>query len=207
MRDVRDGSDIPSVAEIRTEHPPFLRALLADARVTAAHRGERFRFDSRLDALGQALRLMWASDAFLAQALYRLKARLQALGVPLVPRLAHRAAIVLAQVSIGDPVVVRPGVYLVHGQVVIDGIVEVRSGTVIAPFVTIGRRAPDLVGPTVGPQARIGSGAKVLGPVRVGAEARVGANAVVVKDVPARGTVVGVPAELVGAEAEPEVES
>ncbi len=37
-----------------------------------------------------------------------LKARLQARGVPVLPRLAHRLAMALAQVSIGDPVVVAP---------------------------------------------------------------------------------------------------
>ena len=61
------------------------------------------------------------------QACYRLKARLQALGVPALPRLAHRLAMALAQVSIGDPVVVAPGLYILHGQVVVDGLVEIRS--------------------------------------------------------------------------------
>jgi hypothetical protein len=57
---------------------------------------------------GLETRLM--SDAFLAQALYRAEARLQALGVPVLPRLAHRLAMALAQVAIGDPVVIHPGV-------------------------------------------------------------------------------------------------
>jgi len=190
-----------SLAEVRSRHPPLLDAVLADARITAAHRGERFRFGSRLDGFLQALRLMWVSDAFLAQALYRVKARLQAWRVPVLPRVAHRAAVVLGQVSIGDPVVMRPGVYLLHGQVVIDGFAEIRSGTVIAPFVTIGRRSPDLIAPIVGPRAHIGSGAKILGPIRVGADAKVGAGAVVLANVPAGRTAVGVPARLVATDA------
>jgi serine O-acetyltransferase len=48
--------------------------------------------------------------------------------------------------------------------------------------------------PTVGSGVIIGAGANVLGPITVGAEARVGANAVVLKDVPASATVVGIPA-------------
>src|SRR5262245_33422723 len=103
------------------KHPRFLDAVVADARVTAAHRGERFEFRSRLDGLAQALRLVFVTDAFLAQALYRMKARCQALHLPVLPRLAHRMAIITGQVSIGDPVVVHPGIYLPHGQVVIDG--------------------------------------------------------------------------------------
>ena len=70
--------------------------------------------------------------------------------MPVLPRLAHRLAMALAQVSIGDPVVVEPGVYVVHGQIVIDGIVEIGGGTVVSPFVTIGLRAGELRGPTVG---------------------------------------------------------
>ena len=67
--------------EIRSRHPGLREALLADARVTAAHRAERHQFHSRADAVIQVLRLIWVSDAFLAQALYRVKARLQTMGV------------------------------------------------------------------------------------------------------------------------------
>ena len=185
--------------EIRSRHPGLRKALLADARVTAAHRAERHEFHSRGDAVIQVLRLIWVSDAFLAQALYRLKARLQTLGVPVLPRLAHRLGMAIAQVSIGDPVIVHPGVYIIHGQVVIDGITEIHSGAVIGPFVTIGLRAGDWVGPTVERNVTIGTGAKVLGRLRVGAGARIGANAVVVADVAEGTTAVGVPARALTA--------
>jgi serine O-acetyltransferase len=64
--------------------------------------------------------------------------------------------------------------------------------------VTIGLRAGDLGGPTIGPNATIGTGAKILGNVEVGAGAKVGANAVVLDDVPEGTTVVGAPARPVG---------
>jgi serine O-acetyltransferase len=179
---------------LRARHPRFREALVADARVTAGMRGEREEFRSRLDAAVQIARLAWVSDAFLAQALYRAKARMQTRGVPILPRLAHRLAMAIAQVSIGDPVVVGPGLYLLHGQVVIDGLVEIGEGAVIAPFVTIGLRAGDVRGATIGPGVSIGTGAKVIGPVRIGAGAKIGANAVVVDDVPDGATVVGSPA-------------
>jgi serine O-acetyltransferase len=130
--------------------------------------------------------------------MYRAKARLQALGIPLLPRLAHRLAMLVGQVSIGDPVVMSPGVYLVHGQVVIDGITEIRSNVVISPWVTIGLRAGDYRGPLIGDAVHIGTGAKVIGPVTVGAGAQVGANAVVVDDVAEGVTVVGAPARPTG---------
>jgi serine O-acetyltransferase len=182
---------------LRARHPPLREALVADARVTASYRGERHEFGSRADTAAQMLRLALVSDAYLGQALYRLKARLQARGLPLLPRIAHRLAMVLAQISIGDPVVVHPGVYVIHGQIVVDGLVEIHSGTVIAPFVTIGLRAGDVRGATIERDVSIGSGAKVIGAVRIGAGATVGANAVVVDDVPPGATVVGAPARPV----------
>lgn len=186
-------------AEIRSRHPGLREAIVADARITAQHRFERHEFHGPLDTLGQVLRLMLTSDAFLAHALYRLKARLQALGVPVLPRLAHRMAMAVAQVSIGDPVVMEPGVYIVHGQVVIDGLTEVKRGAVISPWVTIGLRSGDLAGPTIGANASVGTGAKVLGNVEVGAGAQIGANAVVLDDVPEGATVVGIPARQIAA--------
>jgi serine O-acetyltransferase len=114
--------------------------------------------------------------------------------VPILPRIAHRLAIAIAQVSIGDPVVVHAGVYIIHGQIVVDGLVEIHSGAVIGPFVTIGLRAGDVRGATIERDVSLGTGAKVIGGVRIGAGATVGANAVVVDDVPAGTTVIGVPA-------------
>jgi serine O-acetyltransferase len=184
--------------EIRARHPRLREALAADARVTARYRGERYEFHGRLDLAVQILRLAWVSDAFLAQSLYRLKARLQALGVPVLPRLAHRLSMALAQVSIGDPVVVHPGVYVVHGQVVADGLVEIHPGVALFPWVTIGLRAGDVRGATIERDVSVGTGAKLIGPVHVGAGARIGANAVVVDDVAAGTTVVGAPARPVG---------
>jgi serine O-acetyltransferase len=101
---------------------------------------------------------------------------------------------ILAQVSIGDPVVVSPGLYLPHGQVVVDGLVRIGAGVVISPFVTIGLRAGDFRGPTIGDGVQIGSGAQLIGPIEVGEGAVVAAGAVVVADVPPGSTVAGVPA-------------
>ena len=146
----------------------------------------------------QVVRLMLKSDAFLAQVAYRAKARLQALGIPVLPQIAHRIAMMTAQVSIGDPVVVHPGVYIVHGQVVVDGIAEVHSGAVLFPWVTVGLIGPELTGPTIGPARADRQRRAVLGKVSIGADARIGANAVVLRDVPDGATAVGIPARVVG---------
>jgi serine O-acetyltransferase len=179
------------------EHPPFFRSVIADARVAAAYRSERFAFHTRRDAFVQTVRLLWVSDALLAQALYRLKARLQSLGVPVLPRLAHRLAVAVAQLNIGDLVVIHPGVYFAHGQAVIKGEVEVHAGAVIFPWVTIWGSSPGIEGVTIGSSVKIGTGATILAPAKIGSAAQIGANAVVVGDVPASATAVGVPARIV----------
>lgn len=51
--------------------------------------------------------------------------------------------------------------------------------------------------PTLGNNVVVGAGAKVLGPITIGTNGRVGSNAVVVKDVPANATVVGIPGHIV----------
>ena len=183
---------------LQARHPKFVEAVLGDARTCAMYRGERSQFNSRADAFTQVLRLCWVSDAFLAQTLYRLKASLQAKRVPIMPRIAHRCAMALAQISIGDGVIIEPGVYLIHGQVVIDGLVTIGSGATIAPWVTIGLRAGNIEGATLERGVHVGTGAKLIGPVRVGAGARIGANAVVTSDVAAGTTVVGAPARPIG---------
>jgi FkbH-like protein len=76
--------------------------------------------------------------------------------------------------------------------------VHIRHDTTFGPVQT-GRRVPgeltDL--PTIEDGVDIGSGACIMGNVRVGRDAVVGANSVVLKDVPAGATVLGVPARIV----------
>jgi len=50
--------------------------------------------------------------------------------------------------------------------------------------------------PTLGRGVVIGAGAKILGPILVGDGAKIGSNAVVVRDVPAAATAVGIPARI-----------
>lgn len=49
----------------------------------------------------------------------------------------------------------------------------------------------------IGDNVFIGSGAKIIGNVKIGDNAKIGANAVVLKDVPANCTAVGVPARII----------
>lgn len=184
------------VRAVQDRHPLFTTAVLADLKWSRARLGEDGPLTTRPAVAIEVLRHMWISDAFGALVLYRLKAACQRRSIPVIPRIAHRLAIAWAQLSVGDPVLVHPGVIVPHGQVVIDGFTEIHPGVQLRPFVTIGLKEGDIRGPTICPNAAIGSGARILGPITVGAGARVGANAVVIDDVPGGATVVGVPAQV-----------
>jgi len=194
MRRSDDDKRREFIRALRARQPGFREAVAADTRVTARQRGERCEFRSGFDTLVHAVRLCWVSDAFAAHVAYRLRTTLLRRGVPVLPGLLHRFSMASSQVIIGDPVLMHPGVYLIHGQVVLDGIVEIGSGAVIGPWVTIGLRAENVLGPTIGREVAVGSGAKVIGPLTVGDGATIGAGAVVVGDVAPGETVVGVPA-------------
>ena len=81
--------------------------------------------------------------------------------------------------------------------IVIGETAIVEEGVILMPHVVLGAVDSSATGrrhPHICAHAVIGAGAVVLGPVVVGSGARLGANAVVVNDVAAGQTVVGVPA-------------
>ncbi|MFD4006593.1 serine O-acetyltransferase [Brachybacterium paraconglomeratum] len=137
-------------------------------------------------------------------------------------RVAHRLwargaklpALVLAQGSRSvTGIEIHPGAmigrrfFIDHGMgVVIGETAEVGDDVMLYHGVTLGGRSMERVKrhPTVGDGVVIGAGARVLGPITLGEGAQVGANAVVVKDVPARATAVGIPATVRVGAAHPE---
>ena len=183
-----------AIKEVRRLYPSFFRAVAADARTNLAYRREPFEFTSKPRLVLQAFRLMWVTDAFFALVLYRAKSRLQFFHVPILPTVLHRLAMMHSQVCIGNPVVIEPGIYIAHGQIVIDGFVKIASGVVLLPWVTVGLKAGIKQGPRIGHGVQIGTGSKIIGPITIGDGVVIGANAVVVSDIAAGQTVGGIPA-------------
>jgi serine O-acetyltransferase len=92
-------------------------------------------------------------------------------------------------------------VFIDHGMgVVIGETAEVGDGCTIYQGVTLGGTSlyrGTKRHPTLGAGVVVGAGAKILGGFTVGEGARIGSNAVVVKEVPAGATVIGIPGRLV----------
>ena len=99
--------------------------------------------------------------------------------------------------KIGDNLFIDHGMGVVIGETSTIG-----DNVTIYHGVTLGgvSSTDEIRHPQVGDNVIIGSGAQVLGPIDVGHGARIGSNAVVVKDVPAQATMVGVPARNVSKE-------
>ena len=96
--------------------------------------------------------------------------------------------------------------FIDHGMgVVIGETAEIGDDVTIYHGVTLGGVSLEKKKrhPTIASNAVIGSGAKVLGPFTVGAGAKIGSNSVVVKEVPANATVVGIPGRVVMGAEEP----
>lgn len=104
------------------------------------------------------------------------------------------------QIEIHPGAEIAEGVFIDHGSgLVIGETAIVEKGVMLYHGVTLGGTGKD-VGkrhPTVREGALVSAHAQVIGPIEIGKNARVGAAAVVVADVPADVTVVGVPAKVV----------
>jgi len=137
---------------------------------------------------------------FHARLAHRVAHRLHQQGVPLIPRgLMHFARFVTG-IEIHPGAVIGPRFVIDHGMgVVIGETAEIGADVTIYQGVTLGGTSTRRVKrhPTLHDRVVVGAGAKVIGAVVVGENAQIGAGSVVVTNVPANATVVGVPGHIV----------
>jgi serine O-acetyltransferase len=143
---------------------------------------------------------------FHAIAAHRVIHPLYRAGVPLLPRFLAQVTRFFTGVEIHPGAKVGKGVFIDHGMgVVIGETAEVGEGSTIYQGVTLGGTSLShgKRHPTLGRNVTVGVNAAVLGAISLGDNVKVGGGSVVVKDVPANATVVGVPARIVARDGKP----
>lgn len=137
---------------------------------------------------------------------HRVNHALYRAGVPLLPRFLANVARFLTGIEIHPAARIGKGVFIDHGAgVVIGETSEIGDGCTIYQGVTLGGTSLShgKRHPTLGRNVTVGVNASVLGAIVLGENAKVGGGSVVVKDVPANATVVGVPARVVAQDGKP----
>jgi len=132
---------------------------------------------------------------------YRVANVVYKLRLVLLAKLLMNLGKLLTGIEIHPAAKIGKGLFIDHGLGVVIGETTVIGRDVtIFQGVTLGGRGNETTKkrhPTICDGAMIAAGAKVLGPITIGKEAKVGANAVVLTDVPAYATAVGIPARII----------
>lgn len=137
---------------------------------------------------------------FHALLIHRLAHWLYCEKVPLIPRLISHLGRFFTGIEIHPGAQIGQGVFIDHGMgVVIGETAIVGDYSLIYQGVTLGGTGKEIGKrhPTIGKNVVVGAGAKVLGNINLGDNVRIGASSIVLRDVPADCTVVGIPGRIV----------
>jgi serine O-acetyltransferase len=153
----------------------------------------------RVGLLSQGL---WATTAYRLNHYARHRFHSRLLGV--LPSVFHQAIMALTGIHIDAGAHIGSGLKIPHGGRIEMGPVRIGGNCDIYQGVTLGASASTIDDPyskpgvpALGDRVWVGPGAVVAGAVTVGDDASIGANSLLVRDVPPRGVVLGVPARLV----------
>lgn len=131
---------------------------------------------------------------------HRLSNYLYKKGLVLLPRMISNFARFLTGIEIHPGATIGEGLFIDHGAgIVIGETAEIGKNVTLYQGVTLGGTGKEKGKrhPTIGNNVVVACGAKVLGSFKVGDHAKIGAGSVVLKEVPASATVVGIPGKVV----------
>lgn len=164
-------------------------------------RDEIKAIQSRDPAARSAVEVILAYPGFHAIRFHRLAHRLYERKLFLPARLVSHAGRFLTGIEIHPGATIGERVFIDHGMgVVIGETAVVGDDCMLYQGVTLGGtgKTRGKRHPTLEANVTVGVGAKILGDVVIGEGARIGGGAVVLRDVPAHTTAVGIPAKAVG---------
>ncbi|MAJ23757.1 MAG: serine O-acetyltransferase [Candidatus Pelagibacter sp.] len=144
--------------------------------------------------------IIFCYPGFQALVMHRISHKLWTHKLPLIPRLLSHFTRFLTGVEIHPGAKIGKGVFIDHGMgVVIGETSEIGNRCLLYQGVTLGGTGKESGKrhPTLENNVVVGAGAKVLGGICVGSNTRIGAGSVVVKNVEANSTVVGIPGRVV----------
>ncbi len=121
------------------------------------------------------------------------------LKIPFLSRAISQFARFLTGIEIHPGAQIGEGLFIDHGMGVVIGETSIIGNDVtLFQGVTLGGTGKETGKrhPTLGDNVVVGTGAKILGNIHIGDNSYIGANAVIIKDVPANATVVGVPGRI-----------
>jgi len=151
-------------------------------------------------AIKSKVELLFNYPGFWAIVNYRIANRFYKKGFRKFGRFIMGFSQIFTNIDIHPNATIGDGIFIDHGFGVVVGETAVLEGNIIIyQGVTLGGVSLD-VGkrhPTIKKGVVIGAGAKILGDITIGANSKVGANSVVIKDVPANSTAIGIPARII----------
>jgi serine O-acetyltransferase len=151
-------------------------------------------------AAAGALDVVLSYPGFHAIVAHRFIHALHRTGLPLLPRWLSNLNRFFTGIEIHPNARIGRGFFIDHGMgVVIGETAEVGENCTLYQGVTLGGTSLShgKRHPTLGNNVTVGVGASILGAVTIGDNAKIGGGSVVVKDVPANATAVGIPARIV----------
>jgi len=175
-------------------------ALLKMLVISLVFRGEINAIFERDPAAKSGFEVILLYSGLHAIIYYRLAHALYSAKVPMLPRILSQFGRFATGIEIHPGATIGKGLFIDHGMGVVIGETSVIGDNVtLFQGVTLGGTGKEKGKrhPTLGNNVVVGAGAKVLGNIKIGDGVMVGANAVVIKDVPADSTVVGVPGRVV----------
>jgi serine O-acetyltransferase len=161
---------------------------------------------ARYKAKGHDGKDLWLNPAIWAIAFYRLRNWANVANPPGLIRIPvvlfcffpNKFCEVFLSMGISPLASIGDGLYIGHsGGVIISQHAVIGRNCDVAHHVTIGSSAMGREGaPVLGDDVYIGTGATLVGKIRIGSGAKIAANTLVIDDVPAGATVMGVPGRI-----------